>query len=160
MYPAGTTLRIDLGAFSHYGIADGNGAVIHNSKKRLKITRESYDEFSGGREILSSNITGSKPETAVLMAERYIGMPYDLFASNCEHFVRLVHGLEKESVQIQKYLLVLLGAGIAATSDNNALKAAGGALSIATLLTPSEKSPYKNAAVFSLITAGLVVLAG
>lgn len=34
MYAAGTVLKLDFGTFHHYGIADGLGSVIHNSKKR------------------------------------------------------------------------------------------------------------------------------
>ncbi|NKC16211.1 MAG: hypothetical protein GKR94_29605 [Gammaproteobacteria bacterium] len=159
MYPAGTTLKLNLGTFLHYGIADGSGNVIHNSKKRLMVIKEPEASFAEGKAIQVSSITSENPESAVAKAERYLGMPYDLIENNCEHFARLAHGLEVESTQIQHYFIAALGAGAAIISDNAVIKAAGGAAALAALLTPGEKSPFKNAAVAVLVAAGLVALA-
>ena len=159
MYPAGTVLKLDFGTFFHYGIADGFGKVTHNSKKHLKVTHESYNDFAEGKKIIVSDITSKNPEQAAINAHRYVGMPYGLIKSNCEHFVRLCHGLEIESTQIQQYFLAALGAGAALKSDNTIIKAAGSAVAIASLLTPTEESPFKNAAIAALIAAGLVALA-
>jgi len=158
MYPAGTVLKLDFGMFFHYGVADGLGEVIHNSKKRLKVTKESYADFAEGKEIIISSITSNNPTQAAINAQRYIGMPYNLIKSNCEHFARLCHGLEVESTQIQQYLLVALGAGAAIKSNNSIVQAAGGAAALATLLTPTEESPFKNAVIAGLIAAGVVAL--
>lgn len=159
MYQAGTVLKLNFGTFFHYGIADGEGGVIHNSKKHFKVTRESYDDFSEGKEIIVSDITSENPAQAAVNAMRYLDMPYNLIKSNCEHFARLCHGLEVESTQIQQYLLIALGIGLGLKSDNAAIKAMGGAVALASLLTPTEDSPFGNAAVAALIAAGLVVLA-
>ena len=159
MYLAGTVLKIDCGAFFHYGVADGVGNVIHNSKKNLQVTHESYHGFSDGKEIFVSDITSQNPTQAAINAQRYIGMPYSLIKSNCEHFVRLCHGLEVESTQIQQYILVALGAGAALKSNNAIIQAAGSSIAIASLLTPTEESPFKNAAIAGLVAAGLVALA-
>ncbi len=159
MYLAGTTLKLDFGTFFHYGIADGKGNVIHNSKKRLMVTRESEEEFAEGKEIQISSITSDKPESAVAKAERYIGMPYNLIKNNCEHFARLSHSIEIESTQIQQYLLAALGAGAVLKGDNVIIKSAGGAIALASLLTPTEESPFKNAAIAALVTIGIVALA-
>lgn len=159
MYPAGTTLKLDFGTYFHYGIADGKGNVIHNSKKRLKVTKEPETDFADGKEIQISSITSANPEAAVSISERYIGMPYNLIKNNCEHFARLSHGLEIESTQIQQYLLIALGAGAALKSDNSFMQAGGGAVALASVLTPTEQSPFKNAAVAALIPVGLVALA-
>ena len=159
MYTAGTVLKLDFGSFFHYGIADGIGNVIHNSKTHLKVTKENYDDFSEGKTIIVCNeIISEDPEKAAIQAERYIGMPYNLIKSNCEHFARLCHGLDIESTQIQQYMLIALGAGIALKSDNNYLKAIGGATALASMLTPAEESPYQNVAIASLLAAGLVAL--
>lgn len=159
MYSAGTVLKLDFGTFFHYGVADGVGNVIHNSKKHRKVTKESYEDFADGKAIIVSEITSENPEQAVIKAERYIGMPYNLIRSNCEHFARLAHGLEVESTQIQQYLIAALGAGAVLKSDNTIVKAAGGAATIASLLTPTEKSPFKNAGIAALVAAGVVALA-
>lgn len=158
MYPAGTTLKLDFGTFFHYGIADGSGNVIHNSKKQLVVTKEPEASFADGKAIQVSSITSDNPESAVTKAERYLGMPYNLIKNNCEHFARLSHGLEIESTQIQQYLLAALGAGAAIESDNVIVKAAGAGVALASLLTPSEKSPFKNAAIAGLVGAGLAIL--
>ncbi len=158
MYIAGTTLRIDYGTYNHYGIADGIVSVIHNSKKYKKVVKETVEEFAENKEIFESNITSSNPEKAVITASRYLGMPYNLFISNCEHFARLAHGLEKESTQIQQYLLFALGAGIAIKSDNKNIKILAGSVACASLLTPSEESPFKNIAVGIAVAAGIIYL--
>ena len=54
MYPPGTTLKLDYGTFYHYGIADGLGGVIHNSKKLGKVTHESEAEIWGQSKIYLS----------------------------------------------------------------------------------------------------------
>ncbi len=159
MYPAGTVLKLDFGSFFHYGVADGLGEVIHNSKKHSMVIQEPYEDFAEGKTIIISEIASDNPTQASINAKRYLGMPYNLIHSNCEHFVRLAHGLEVESTQIQQYLLVALGAGAVLKSDNSIMQAAGGAVAIASLLTPTEKSPFKNAAIAGLITAGIVALA-
>ncbi len=159
MYSAGTVLKLDFGTYFHYGIADGLGKVIHNSKKHLKVTKESYKEFAEGKEILISDINSENPTQAVINANHYLGMPYHLIKSNCEHFARLVHGLEVKSTQIQQHLLVALGTGMALKSDNTIIKVAGGTVALASLLTPTEESPFKNAAIFGFIAAGIALLA-
>ncbi|EGQ7835150.1 TPA: lecithin retinol acyltransferase family protein [Vibrio cholerae] len=158
MYKAGTVLKLDFGTFFHYGIADGFGSVIHNSKKHLKVTKESNDDFAEGKKIIVSKLTSQEPEKAVIRAERYIGMPYDLITANCEHFARLCHGLEVESTQLQQYMLLALGAGLALKSDNAYIKSVGGAVAISSLLTPAEESPFKNAGVATLLALGFVAL--
>ena len=159
MYPAGTVLKLDFGSFFHYGLANGDGKVIHNSKVRKKVTVESYEEFTEGKEIIVSDITSDNLSRSVVLAMRYVGMPYHLLSANCEQFVRLCHGLEIESTQVQQYLLAAFGAGIALKSDNPYTQAAGGAVALASYLTPTEESPFKNAAIAGLIAVGLLALA-
>lgn len=158
MYPAGTVLKLDFGTFFHYGLADGAGKVIHNSKTRLKVAIDSYEDFAEGKEILVSALTSSDPSRSVTMAQRYVGMPYNLLSANCEQFVRLCHGLEVESTQVQQYLLAALGAGMALKSDNPYIKATGSAVALASYLTPTEESPFKNAGIAALIAVGVVAL--
>lgn len=158
MYLAGTTLRIDCGTYNHYGIADGLGNVIHNSKKHFKVVKETIKEFAEGKEILESNITSNNPERAAIIASRYLDMSYNLFTSNCEHFVRLTHGLKKESMQIQQYLLCALGAGIVIKSDNKDVQMLAGGIVLSILLTPSEKNPFKNISTAIMIIIGIILL--
>lgn len=155
MYPQGTTLKLDFGTFYHYGIADGQGGVIHNSKKHMMVTHESEADFSEGKPILISEITNNNLSHALYKAKSFIGMPYNLIKSNCEHFVRLCHGLEIESKQIQKYLLVSVTTGIAYKSSQPIVRIASGAASLAALFTSREENPFSNAAMAALIATGL-----
>jgi len=160
MYNLGDVLKVQYSGFRHYGIYVGDGIVIHNSKKFKKVEEISIEDFSDGKQLsISSNIKTDNPELAVQAAKKYVGVPYQLFTENCEHFVRLSCGLVKESTQIQKYLIVALIMGAFLKSDNTTIKAAGGVAAIASILTPTEKSPVKNALIFGLLTAGILYMA-
>ena len=158
MYNLGDVLSIQYTGFKHYGIYAGNGLVIQNSKKTKQVDEVSIDTFSDGKSINISNIKSINPALAVQTARKYIGLPYNLFGENCEHFVRTSCGLIKESTQVQKYLISALGIGVLLKSDNSIIKIAGGAATIATLLTPTEESPVKNAAVAICLAAGIAFL--
>ena len=109
MYNLGDVLKVQYLGFRHYGIYAGDGTVIHNSKKFKKVEEISIEDFSDGKQLsISSNIKTDNPELAVQTAKKYVGVPYQLFTENCEHFVRLSCSLVKESTQIQKYSIVAL----------------------------------------------------
>ena len=159
MYSIGTTLRVKFGLYFHYGISDGNGNVIHNSKKNKKVILESIDRFREGKKIEKSEINSNDLHGAFLIAKGYIGFPYKLFTKNCEHFVRLVHGLDPQSPQLQKFILMTVGAGIFALSKSSVGKFAGSAITLGALVTSKEKSPIKNATIAGLIGFGIGFLA-
>ncbi|MFT5721198.1 MAG: hypothetical protein ACI9W6_001511 [Motiliproteus sp.] len=159
MYQLGDVLYIQYTAFKHYGIFVGGNKVIHNSKKFLKVEEISLEDFSDGKSVTLSTIKSKNPNIAIQTAKKYLGIPYSLFSENCEHFVRTSCGLIKESTQVQKYLITALGTGALLKSDNSVIQAAGGAAAVAALLTPSEQSPVKNAAVFACLAAGIAYLA-
>jgi len=159
MYQLGDVLLVQYMGYKHYGIFVGGNTVIHNSKKFKRIEEISLSDFSDNKNISLSSISSRNPEIAVQTARKYLGVPYNLFSENCEHFVRTTCGLVKESTQLQKYLISALGAGALLKSDNTIVQAAGGAAAVAALLTPSEKSPVKNAAVLAALAAGVAFLA-
>lgn len=159
MYEIGQILKIRYTGFKHYGIYIGEGMVIHNSKKFHRVEEISIEEFADGRMVGLSRIVASDPTLAVQTAKKYLGLPYNLFAENCEHFVRMACGLVKESTQVQKYLISALGVGALLKSDNVVIQSAGGAAAIAAMLTPSEKSPVGNAAIAACLVAGIAFLA-
>lgn len=158
MYKTGDVLSIQYTGFKHYGIYIGNDTVIHNSKKFSKIQAIPLEDFKDGRMPKLSTIKSKKPSESASIAQKYLGLPYDLFSENCEHFVRVVCGLEKESTQVQKYLLSTIGVGTVLKSDNKVLKAAGSGVAIGAWLTPEEKSPIANSLVFGLLAAGVTSL--
>ncbi len=144
--PPGTVFSITFPNFLHYGIYDGSGKIIHASKKRGCVSHDSLEEFSDGKTIKISSICGENLEHAVKKSKEYIGLKYDLFSSNCEHFVRLAHGLEKESLQLRKNMFCGLSIATSLYSDNKYVKyaALGAALGAA---IPSEKDTVKNTVV-------------
>ncbi|SEH04591.1 lecithin retinol acyltransferase family protein [Candidatus Venteria ishoeyi] len=157
-YPPGTILKIKFGIYFHYGIADGEGNVIHNSKKRMQVTCETESAFAEGRTIQVSHISSENPEKAVIKAKQYIGMPYKILKNNCEHFVRLAHGLESESPQIQYWIISAFAAAITIKSDNTLIQLTSGAVVAASLLTPVEQSPLRNAVIAGLAAFGIGIL--
>ena len=117
-FKLGDTLYIKMSSYNHYGIFDGKGNVIHNSKVNKKVCCEPLNVFSGGRTILiNSKITSENREQTVQTAMLYLELPYDLFSNNCEHLVRIAHGLDKHSDQVERVLIAAVGAGLACTKD-------------------------------------------
>lgn len=159
MFNVGDILSIQYIGFKHYGIYIGNDLVIHNSKKFGLVQEVSLKEFADNRSVSLSNIKPDNPAIAAQRAKKYLNLPYNLFSDNCEHFVRTVSGLVKESTQVQTYLITALGTGVLLKADSHVVKAAGGAATIAALLTPSETSPVKSSAVAACLAAGLAYLA-
>ena len=159
MHNIGDVLFIQYEGFKHYGIYIGDNTVIHNSKKFSKVEKTSLHQFLDNKQAQLSTIKSEKPALTVQTANKYLGLPYNLFNENCEHFVRTACGLVKESTQVQKYLISALGAGALLKSDNKVIQAAGGAAALAALLTPTETSPVKNSAVLACLAAGVAYLA-
>lgn len=159
MYQQGQVLKIQYTGFKHYGIYVGNNMVIHNSKKIHSVEEIALEAFSDNRNVQLSSIKAEKPELAIQTARKYLGLPYNLFAENCEHFVRTSCGLVKESTQVQKYLISAIGVGALLKSDNAVVQSAGGAAALAAMLTPTEQSPVKNVAIATCLAAGIAFLA-
>ncbi len=159
MYELGQVLKIQYTGFKHYGIYAGNNTVIHNSKKYHRVEEIDLNSFADNKPIQVSSIKAENPVLAVQTAKKYLGVPYNLFSDNCEHFVRTACGLVKESTQVQKYLISAIGVGALLKSDNPVVQATGGAAALAALLTPTEKSPVKNVTIAACLTAGIAFLA-
>ena len=159
MYQQGQVLKIQYTGFKHYGIYVGNNMVIHNSKKIHSVEEIALEAFSDNRNVQLSSIKTENPELAIQTARKYLGLPYNLFAENCEHFVRTSCGLVKESTQVQKYLISAIGVGALLKSDNAVVQSAGGAAALAAMLTPTEQSPVKNVAIATCLAAGIAFLA-
>ncbi|MDF2446484.1 MAG: hypothetical protein K0S46_1720 [Moraxellaceae bacterium] len=138
----GTTLRVWLGGYWHYGILVHGGRVIHNSKQHGHVVEEPINLFSEGRPIETcSEISSHNLLLACLRARQLLGVEYSLFTRNCEHFVRVAHGLIPESPQVQKAVLATSGFAIAATSSNPRVQLAAASAAIAALLTTKGSNP-------------------
>lgn len=155
MYQAGQVLKINCGFFYHYGISDGEGNVIHNSKKRMKVTIEPLAEFAEEKIIELSQIGSTKKILAVEKAKSYIGLKYNLFKSNCEHFVKLCHGLEEESHELQKKLISVTAVTTTITSKNSSLKSFAFGATLGSELTPEGKKPVIGALLGGFATLAI-----
>lgn len=153
-YPKGTVLKIRCSTYWHYGISDGEGKVVHNSKKRRRVQLDTLDEFSEGREVVISTITSAEPESAYRYATQQLGRPYNLFCQNCEQFVREAHGLPAECTQFQQCLVAFAGSYIVLKAEAPALKMAGIGLLVGALLSPSERRPYGRAVRGARVAVG------
>ncbi|MGF1724951.1 lecithin retinol acyltransferase family protein [Photobacterium nomapromontoriensis] len=156
--PAGTVLKIRCSTYWHYGISDGQGYVVHNSKKWRKVARETEDEFAEGHVIVESSIRGEDPAIAVSFALRQLGRPYDLFSQNCEQFVREAHGLPVECTQFQRLVVVAAGGYISMSATTPLIKMAGLGLLIGAAISSSERSPYKSAVNGAKLAVGSTLL--
>ncbi|MBX9634957.1 MAG: lecithin retinol acyltransferase family protein [Magnetospirillum sp.] len=95
--------------YTHFGIVSDYGLVIHASKRHGYVVEESISEFTQGENWWISNIKGNKSADEVItLARSYIGTPWTLFNLNCEHFVRIAHGLKKQCNQIRLTVASLL----------------------------------------------------
>lgn len=114
----GTVVSTPRPGFRHYGITTdryikGYPTVISNTSRFGKVVEESMGDFLGGYDLRIEGYWGSLPEYAVLARARgQLGTQYDLFSWNCEHFVRFVHGLERESPQIQGAVIGAVALGL------------------------------------------------
>lgn len=151
MFFLGQVIYVQYPGFKHYGIYIGNDMVIHNSKEAGRVEEVSISNFSDSKEIMSSSIESKTPAMAAENAKRYLGVPYSLFSGNCEHFARVVCGLKKESIQLQKYLIITASTVTFVKADNRKWKAFGVGAAIGTLLTPPEKNPIGNALIGGVV---------
>lgn len=155
----GATLRVWLGAYWHYGILVEGSRVVHNSKQHGCVVEEPFYLFSEGNPVeIYREISGHNLQLACLRARQLLGLAYSLFTYNCEHFVRVVHGLAPESPQIQKVVLASSGFGLIAMTSNPRLQLTAASASIACLLTPKGGNPVVSA-FWGAIIGGAISLA-
>lgn len=113
--PAGTVVGVRFGLIEHVGIVtdrtiDGMPAVISNSRARGGVCEEPLSGFAAGRPVRLHRAMSDMPGHEVAYrARRMVGRRYDVLRFNCEHFVRIAHGLKPRSPQV--YGAVALAAG-------------------------------------------------
>ena len=101
-YTAGDVVSIRFGGvLRHYGVITGRGTVICNSRLHGGVVEQSLDTFSDGRDVRLhgrySDLDGYHVEQR---ARRHLGKEYDLFGSNCGHFVRHAHRRKPTPMQV------------------------------------------------------------
>ena len=118
-YANGTTLLVRRGLlYEHFGIA-GDGKVIHNSIE-TGVIKLSLSKFANGGQIEAYNkITSENLSLAYENAKSSIGISYDFFLNNCEHFVNYVHGKERNCEQIQRAVITMGGVAFTYITNKN-----------------------------------------
>jgi hypothetical protein len=102
LYDAGDVVSIRFGGvLRHYGVVTSRGTVICNSRLHGGVVEQSYEAFAAGRDVRLhgrySDLDGYHVE---LRARRHLGKAYDLFGSNCGHFVRHAHRRKPTPMQV------------------------------------------------------------
>lgn len=121
---SGSHLYVCRGPYTHHGIGDDMGGVIHYSGfadglNLGPICRVDLQEFSGGKKILIKPHPNRKfsYEEAVERAESRLGEnAYSLFGNNCEHFVEWCIEGKYSSDQVDRSVALSTGATTALAS--------------------------------------------
>ncbi len=106
----GTIIEVCYPIFKHYAIVSDrfygeHPMLISVSRRTNAVTEEPWLQVTRGRRINISPIHGQLPGHIVVANARACveakDLRWNLLTFNCEHFVRLVHGLPVESVMVQ-----------------------------------------------------------
>lgn len=150
----GVTVKITLEHYDHYGIVTGQNKITHNSKRLGGVVESTFEEFSVGnvnsimehREITSENLF-----LAAHKAKMHIGQSYDLFTDNCEHFVRMVHGLKETSPQMKRAAITLASGLVEVFTGDPKLKAICRGIRQGAQITERGEDPTINATFGGLL---------
>lgn len=106
----GDVLRVVVyGGVHHEGIVTETGSVISNSLRNGCVTEESVRSFAGLNRIENrGQLSDTSPYAAIAHARSQIGLPYNAYKSNCQHFVRQCYRLKPESHQ-KRWVVAGLG---------------------------------------------------
>lgn len=111
-----------FGAFKHKGIVsnrweNGKPMVLASAYDTAGVAEISWDAFTGGKPCYIEGYPSKLPAILVLYNARCrLGQPYNVLASNCEHFVYVCHGQPAKSPQAAAVLALGLFGLIAAAS--------------------------------------------
>ncbi len=107
---AGDVIEVCYPIFKHYAIVSDRiigdrPALISLSRRTGCVTEEPWRHAVGDRRFDVSFIHGGLPGELVVARARWCMLTgivkYNLLTFNCEHFVRFVHGLPRESAQVR-----------------------------------------------------------
>lgn len=107
----GDVISIRFGlVLSHYGVVTSRGTVLSNSRLHAGITEQSLEEFSAGQKLRRHGpYSGLDAHIVESRARQRLGPDYDLFGSNCGHFVRHAHRRSPTPMQIGAATVRALG---------------------------------------------------
>jgi hypothetical protein len=113
-----------LGVLKHKGIVsnrwwNGKPMLIANARGTSGVAEVAWDVFTSGNDCFVEGYPSDLPPLEVLYNARcLIGQPYNVAASNCEHFVYKCHGQEPKSPQFALVALIAI-LGVVAIAANS-----------------------------------------
>ena len=116
---AGDKLRARHELYDHVGTVGYDGLIYAASFKFGKVTKTSFEQFSGGKTVTNEGHVGPlSVEEVINRYESILNNPYGLINSNCEHTDNWARGLGWKSEQVKNVALaacvaVLMGATLA-----------------------------------------------
>lgn len=172
----GQHLVVDRGLYTHHGLGDDSGGVIHYSGladglQSGPISRASLEDFSQGAEIkvIAHEDRKYSPEETVSRAKHRLGEnAYSVTGNNCEHFVVWCITGKHASQQVDSGVKIGTGvaSGAAGTASRAAIAASGsvaglsGSGVMSGLATVGRVSGASLATGASATVGGMAVLAG
>ncbi|MEZ5946198.1 MAG: hypothetical protein R3C13_14435 [Hyphomonas sp.] len=101
-FDAGDVVSIRFGGvLRHYGVVTARGTIISNSRLHDGVVEQTYEAFAAGRDVrLHGRYSSLDSYHVELRARRHLGKDYDLFGSNCGHFVRHAHRRKPTAMQV------------------------------------------------------------
>ena len=106
----GQHLCVSRGVYTHHGLGDGRGGVIHYSEPtdgpaKGRVRRTSLDQFARGGDIKTHAYQSRRfsSDEAVKRAKSCIGKGgYSIWGNNCEHFVSWCITGDHDSKQVNR----------------------------------------------------------
>lgn len=146
-FAAGAPLAIvTREGYPHEGIPLPDGTVVHASKKHGQVVRTPFAEFAEGAVVrVLWDLAVSDAGVVWQRARDSLGVGYDLWEANCQHFVRYCQGLEIESPAIQKLVIGSVATATAVAAKDPRAKVV--ALSVGACATLAPKRPLVGAGV-------------
>ncbi len=109
---AGTVIARHHVGYVHVGLLGDSvhgcdRTVLEFSASAGGFCERSLAGFADGRQMYVIGYPGNLAPAEVMNRARMLSeRPYSLFQFNCEHFVRIAHGLAPESPQVQAWVLI------------------------------------------------------
>jgi len=117
--PPGTTVYMAyLGLVFHKGIVSdcwwNDKPMIIDNSLRFGVAERPWDTFAAGQTVYIQEYPQLPASVVLCRARRMIGIPYNLFSFNCEHFVKICYGQRVESPQVAAALYAAVAFGFLA----------------------------------------------
>lgn len=144
--------------YPHEGIPFPDGTVVHASKRHGQVVRTSFAEFAEGAVVqVLWDLAVSDAGLVWRRARDSLGVGYDLWQANCQHFVRYSQGLEIESPAIQKFMIGSAAAATALMAKD--LRVTAVAVSVGACAVLAPRRPLVGAGVGLGLALGLLAMA-